>query len=119
MRISDWSSDVCSSDLAEIILLDDRKFCSEKCERFLERRKPFLVDGEAAAFRVTVTFAFDDEDWRVDAGRMTAKATLGEKFAQLFLLDEIQLIMGRRENLRRYRPRGLIRLRFAASRVYT
>src|SRR3546814_18213780 len=79
MRISDWSSDVCSSDL--------RKFCSEKCERFLERRKPFLVDGEAAAFRVTVTFAFDDEDWRVDAGRMTAKATLGEKFAQLFLLD--------------------------------
>src|SRR3546814_10809930 len=69
--------------------------------------KPFLVDGEAAAFRVTVTFAFDDEDWRVDAGRMTAKATLGEKFAQLFLLDEIQLILGRRENLRRYRPRGL------------
>src|SRR3546814_10600337 len=80
--------------------------------------KPFLVDGEAAAFRVTVTFAFDDEDWRVDAGRMTAKATLGEKFAQLFLLDEIQLILGRRENLRRYRPRGLIRLRFAACRVY-
>src|SRR3546814_14304235 len=70
----------------------------------------------AAAFRVTVTFAFDDEDWRVDAGRMTAKATLGEKFAQLFLLDEIQLILGRRENLRRYRPRGLIRLRFAACR---
>src|SRR3546814_18262077 len=49
---------------------------------------------------------------------MTAKATLGEKFAQLLLRDEIQLSLGRRENLRRYRTRGLNRLRSAACRVY-
>src|SRR3546814_6818892 len=76
MRISDWSSDVCSSDLALVLRtrrgqrsLVDRQLRTRLCERRFVRRR---VDLEqlVAGFH---TVAFREEDLRERAGHLCAQ----------------------------------------------
>src|SRR3546814_20998063 len=49
MRISDWSSDVCSSDLAQIILARDDQIALRRGQQALRARKPRFGLGHIGA----------------------------------------------------------------------
>src|SRR3546814_7892408 len=46
MRISDWSSDVCSSDIEDV--LEHHPVPDERIDRMLERRRPVLLEEEVS-----------------------------------------------------------------------
>src|SRR3546814_3112337 len=63
MRISDWSSDVCSSDLGRIanrinlrqqFPLADAKFEACRVQRFIETKREILMRGQRLAFDIAL-----------------------------------------------------------------
>src|SRR3546814_18145079 len=86
MRISDWSSDVCSSDLAEIrrlvALFDENFYADVPAPLMSERMKKRLVlrqSPDSGALRRAMNMShghFDYMDWLIDNRQWLAGSTL-------------------------------------------
>src|SRR3546814_11224618 len=86
MRISDWSSDVCSSDLAEIrrlvALFDENFYADVTAPRMSERMKKRLVlrqSPDSGALRRAMKMAhghLDYMDWLIDNRPWLAGSTM-------------------------------------------
>src|SRR3546814_2504072 len=79
MRISDWSSDVCSSDSLVIVQITLRRGRSDAMKRDLYARIAANL-GQAAGIRPQDVFVYlgenDFSDWSVGGGRMSMEIAM-------------------------------------------
>src|SRR3546814_16329732 len=87
MRISDWSSDVCSSDLAGLtvgeLLPRDRVLIDAQARRVIVQRDP-EVEGEqvaAAIDRIMASVQADYPQWLIQNGSLTVAEAPAEEAA--------------------------------------
>src|SRR3546814_14076501 len=110
MRISDWSSDVCSSDLAvaqqqvaAVILHDLLHNCQSKSSAALARRHVGLGQAAAVDFRQApaVVGDLDDAGAAVGAEDQLGRASCRERVCQYVLISVVAVSLKKKKTILR------------------